>query len=77
MHKTFHNGGHAKWQQDREKWRTTTNQRKKDPARAVDVDVIVEHIFTQHGRKNLPAPVPLPQMVDLLIDFWEADGLYD
>jgi hypothetical protein len=26
---------------------------------------------------QLKSPVPLGQMIDILIDFWEADGLYD
>ena len=25
----------------------------------------------------LPEPLPLGQLIDILIDFWEADGMYD
>jgi hypothetical protein len=29
------------------------------------------------GNGVLSEAIPLPQMVDILIDFWEADGLFD
>jgi hypothetical protein len=79
MKKSFVNEGLAKWNNDREKWRSTQSAKSSASSsniHAVDVDVIVEHLFSQH-RKTLPSAVPLPQMVDILIDFWEADGLYD
>jgi len=34
-------------------------------------------VFSQPLSGQLPQPVPLGQMIDILIDFWEADGLYD
>lgn len=46
-------------------------------ARSVDVDTIIESIFSTNGDARLPQPVPLSQMIDLLVDFWEADGLFD
>ncbi|GAB5031562.1 Hypothetical protein NocV09_00601150 [Nannochloropsis oceanica] len=46
-------------------------------SRSVDVDTIIESIFSTTGDARLPQPVPLSQMIDLLVDFWEADGLYD
>ena len=42
-----------------------------------DVDAVIEHVFSQPLSGQLPQPVPLGQMIDILIDFWEADGLYD
>ena len=79
MKKSFVNEGLTKWNTDREKWRAgrlTKSLTAPSNIHAVDVDIIVEHLFSQQ-RKTLPSPVPLPQMVDILIDFWEADGLYD
>jgi len=45
--------------------------------KSVDIDNIIERVFTANGGGTLPEPIPLSQMVDILIDFWEADGLYD
>jgi len=38
----------------------------------VDVDTIIESIFSTTGDARLPQPVPLSQMIDLLVDFWEV-----
>ena len=46
-------------------------------AKSVDVEDIIERIYSQTGNGELPEPIPLGQMIDILIDFWEADGLYD
>jgi hypothetical protein len=46
-------------------------------ARNIDTDDVIERIFSQSGDGRLKEPVALGQMVDILIDFWEADGLYD
>lgn len=46
-------------------------------AKSIDVDDIVERIYSNASNGVLKEPIPLGQMIDLLIDFWEADGLYD
>jgi hypothetical protein len=46
-------------------------------AKYVDVDDVIERIFSHNGDGTLAEAVPLGQMVDILIDTWEADGLYD
>lgn len=38
----------------------------------MDVDTIIESIFSTTGDARLPQPVPLSQMIDLLVDFWEV-----
>ena len=45
-------------------------------ARYIDVDEVIESIFSS-PTGELPYPVTLPQMIDLLVDLWEADGLFD
>jgi hypothetical protein len=46
-------------------------------AKDIDSEDIIQRIFSQTGTGALKEPVALSQMVDILIDFWEADGLYD
>lgn len=54
----------------------------------VDVDATIDYLFsnrwrvelaanTSHGKERvgLQRPVPLPMMVDILVDLWEAEGL--
>jgi hypothetical protein len=44
----------------------------------LDADEITDRIFSNNPSEMvLPEPVPLSQMVDVLLDVWEADGLYD
>lgn len=47
-------------------------------ARTMDVDEVIDDLFSSRGGVgNLPQSVPLPQMIDLLVDLWEAEGLFD
>ncbi|TFJ88545.1 hypothetical protein NSK_000119 [Nannochloropsis salina CCMP1776] len=86
------NSGLKLWSERRREWQSKNNQsegggtRSEPPparsqlpkrARSVDVDHVIESIFSTTGDARLPQPVPLSQMIDLLVDFWEADGLYD
>ena len=34
-------------------------------------------IFTSDGKSTISYSIPLPQIIDILTDLWEADGLYD
>lgn len=43
----------------------------------MDVGAVVAQIYSQGATGILPEPLPLGQMIDILIDFWEADGMYD
>jgi len=40
----------------------------------VELDDLIERIFEQGFNGELAHPLALGQMVDILIDFWEADG---
>jgi hypothetical protein len=42
-----------------------------------DEDEVIEIIFSQTGNGMLKQPVPLAQMIEMLVDFWEEDGLYE
>jgi hypothetical protein len=43
----------------------------------VDVDEVIQRVYSSSGGGKLPEPLPLSQMIDILIDFWEADGMFD
>lgn len=78
----FVNPGLQRWEQIREDWvkvvpGRATKRKGEVRAKAVDVDDVIERIYSQNGNGTLRDPLPLGQMIDLLIDFWEADGLYD
>ena len=45
--------------------------------KSIDPEEVIERIFSPTGSGILPESIPLPQVVDILIDFWEADGLFD
>ena len=80
--KPFHNPGFERWTKMRAEWRkpapgTKAGSRGEVNNRNLDVDAVIEHVFSQPLSGQLPQAVPLGQMIDILIDFWEADGLYD
>ena len=63
---------------------TTTSSRRNKGAMDVDVDEIIDIIFSNRWKTSdnaedddgsFPLAVPLPQMVDILVDLWEAEGL--
>jgi hypothetical protein len=83
------NHGLAQWEETRQKWlrHQTTNEeinsRKRQHPIQINVDEIIDVIF-QSPRQiksnggvhpRFPQNVPLPQMVDILQDLWEAEGL--
>ena len=83
--KGFFNHGLARWEKSRKEWLTLNRSnphQKPSTAKQLDVDDIIDVIFTssrqmreQGGPRYFPQSVPLPQMVDILQDLWEAEGL--
>lgn len=64
--------------------RVTNRRVQQEGATNLDVDEIIDIILSnrwrnaQKGGKDkamFPSSVPLPQMVDILIDLWEAENL--
>lgn len=84
-HYFFAHSGFRRWELAREAWLkdnlvAPSESRKNNAAVALDVDEIIDLIFSQRWRtpnqkSHFPQPVPLPQMVDILVDLWEAEGL--
>lgn len=67
---------------------STKSRKLSNFSQPVDVDATIDYLFsnrwraelaanTSHGRERvgLRRPVPLPMMVDILVDLWEAEGL--
>ena len=81
----FVNQGLARWEESRSEWLTLNrveNPERTAHATPLEVDDIIDVIFMssrqvreQGGPRFFPQPVPLPQMVDILQDLWEAEGL--
>jgi len=79
--------GLARWEKAREQWlahnKSDTDSTTK-VAVPLEVDEIIDVIFSPRWRnlgdedgppRRFPQNVPLPQMVDVLVDLWEAEGL--
>eukprot|EP00538_Stauroneis_constricta_P011994 CAMPEP_0119561336 /NCGR_PEP_ID=MMETSP1352-20130426/17277_1 /TAXON_ID=265584 /ORGANISM="Stauroneis constricta, Strain CCMP1120" /LENGTH=176 /DNA_ID=CAMNT_0007609513 /DNA_START=44 /DNA_END=574 /DNA_ORIENTATION=+ len=63
---------------------TDTTPQQMFSAVPLEVDDVIDVIFAPRWRhpgahegppECFPRPVPLPQMVDILVDLWEAEGL--
>lgn len=82
--------GLARWERAREQWlahKSVSDTDDSSTARAavpLEVDEIIDVIFSPRWRnagnevgppRRFPQNVPLPQMVDVLVDLWEAEGL--
>jgi hypothetical protein len=79
--------GLARWEQAREQWLAHKSDDTDSTAKAavpLEVDEIIDVIFSPRWRnaaaetgppRAFSTPVPLPQMVDVLVDLWEAEGL--
>ena len=78
---TFVNTGFIRWQADRQEWLKDASKedRKDAPAKArdIDVDAIIDSIFAAESTGILPHNVLLPQIINVLVDLWETEGLYD
>ncbi|CAM9299511.1 unnamed protein product [Heterosigma akashiwo] len=75
----FFNHGLHLWQQQRDSWLARGGNAPGGGTRArdIDIDLIIDRIFSSASKGRLPYSVPLPQMIDILVDLWEAEGLYD
>jgi transposase len=81
------NHGYENWLKVRQEWRfgsprtpqSAINRRRAADNKDVDVEEILERIFNSSNSHDmtLPEPVSLNKMVEILLDVWEADGLYD
>mmetsp|Transcript_10109 Transcript_10109/g.12267 ORF Transcript_10109/g.12267 Transcript_10109/m.12267 type:complete len:86 (-) Transcript_10109:247-504(-) len=75
----YSNLGLKRWEEGRKKWLEVEESGVEKTKRAVNVniDLIIDRIFSPESDGTLPHAVPLPQLIDLMTDLWEADGLFD
>mmetsp|Transcript_1847 Transcript_1847/g.2586 ORF Transcript_1847/g.2586 Transcript_1847/m.2586 type:complete len:125 (-) Transcript_1847:383-757(-) len=76
----FTNHGLLLWEKRREEWLRLSRGGGRPPgtrAKNLDIDRVIDSIFSPAAKGHLPESTPLPQMVDLLVDMWEAEGLFD
>ncbi|KAL0486332.1 hypothetical protein AKO1_002016 [Acrasis kona] len=71
--------GVDRWNAIRQAWTAQQHidkKKSKTTPYTVDVDTIVEHLVNPK-KPAFAHPVPLPEMVNILMELWEADGLFD
>ncbi|XP_047312550.1 uncharacterized protein LOC124915846 [Impatiens glandulifera] len=75
----FVNHGLLLWNQTRQQW--IGNKKKSDNLSdqlcepKLSWDATYESLLGSN--KPFPQPIPLPEMVDFLVDIWEQEGMYD
>lgn len=74
----FVNHGLLLWSQIRQQWvgdrKTCDDQQKKREPR-LSWNATYENLLGTN--KPFPQPIPLPEMVEFLVDVWEQEGMYD
>ncbi|TXG69335.1 hypothetical protein EZV62_004270 [Acer yangbiense] len=66
------------WNQTRQRW--LGNKRSENPAQQVREPKLnwnATYDSLLGSNKPFPRPIPLPEMVDFLVDVWEQEGMYD
>ncbi|XP_060205144.1 uncharacterized protein LOC132632991 isoform X2 [Lycium barbarum] len=74
----FGNHGLHLWNQIRQQWighKKHVNQPQQLHEPKLNWNATYDSLFGSN--KPLPKPIPLAEMVDFLMDFWELEGLYD
>nr|XP_043611401.1 uncharacterized protein LOC122583026 [Erigeron canadensis] len=76
---TFINHGMIAWNEGRRKWvgdKSPRSRRARTPEDPViSWSTTYEDLLSNNDR--FPEPIPLPEMVDFLVDIWLDEGLYD
>ncbi|KAD5802955.1 hypothetical protein E3N88_14315 [Mikania micrantha] len=73
----FVNHGLLIWNQTRQQWIGDKGSvlRKKAREPAISWNATYDNLLGSN--KPFPKPIPLPEMVNFLVDVWEEEGLYD
>ncbi|XP_070660969.1 uncharacterized protein [Malus domestica] len=74
----FVNHGLLLWSQTRHLW--VGNKKSESPSKKIREPKLgwnASYESLLGSTKPFPQPIPLPEMVDFLVDIWEQEGLYD
>ncbi|XP_068336107.1 uncharacterized protein [Pyrus communis] len=74
----FVNHGLLLWSQTRHLW--IGNKKSDSPSKKIQEPKLSWNASYESllgSTKPFPQPIPLPEMVDFLVDIWEQEGLYD
>ncbi|XVE71179.1 hypothetical protein DITRI_Ditri10aG0130100 [Diplodiscus trichospermus] len=73
----FVNHGLLLWNQTRQQWIGNKRSEKRAKLREPTISWNATYESLLGNNKPFPQPIPLPEMVDFLVDVWEQEGLYD
>ncbi|KAH0664223.1 hypothetical protein KY284_029154 [Solanum tuberosum] len=65
------------WNQTRQQWCGNKTPQKRASVREPKLSADTSYETLLGTNKLFPQPIPLPEMVDFLVDVWEQKGLYD
>ncbi|EPS63356.1 hypothetical protein M569_11431, partial [Genlisea aurea] len=73
----FVNHAAITWEEDRKKW--TENRHQRPPKMPKDPIISWSATYDDLLSTSDPFPqrIPLPEMVDFLVDIWQDEGLFD
>ncbi|KAB2065441.1 hypothetical protein ES319_A09G089300v1 [Gossypium barbadense] len=74
----FVNHGLLLWNRTRQQWignKKSENRPQKVREPKLSWNASYESLLGNN--KPFPQPIPLPEMIDFLVDIWEQEGLYD
>ncbi|CAM8963502.1 unnamed protein product [Rhodiola kirilowii] len=73
----FVNHGLLLWNQIRQQWVGNKKTPKETQVREPRLSWNATYESLLGSSKPFPQPIPLPEMVDFLVEEWEQDGLYE
>lgn len=76
-HDEFVNHGLLLWNQSRQQWLSNKKPRDQKQVREPTISWNSTYESLLGTNKRFSQPIPLPEMVDFLVDVWEQEGLYD
>ncbi|KAM1618346.1 hypothetical protein TB2_016845 [Malus domestica] len=65
------------WNQTRNQWLANKRPQRQKQLREPRISWNATYESLLSTNKPFPQPIPLPEMVDFLVDIWEQEGLYD
>jgi hypothetical protein len=70
----FVNLGLQRWERLRKDWLrpSSSSRRRRTAPVEVDIDQVIDRIFSPDSDGQLPHPIPLIQLVNLISDLWEG-----